>query len=286
MVLGHEISGTIAAAAEGVSLSTGQRVAINPSLPCGECEKCREGMRNHCSNMQFLGSAMRSPHVDGGFRDFLVCDAAQAFPIPDSLSFAEAALAEPAAVCLHALAQAGDLVGRAVLITGAGPIGLLLVALCRMAGAARIVVTDRLEAPLKVALATGADHVIDVGNNSAGVDGWTGMHGRFDLHFEASGSGPALLDGLAALRPKGLCVLVGQGAEITLQVSSLISREIEIRSSFRFDREFGTALFYLGAGRLQVAHLVTATLPAAQANAAFDLALDKTKSVKVQLDFS
>lgn len=233
-----------------------------------------------------MGSAMRSPHVQGGFRDLLVCSASQAHKVPDHLSFGQAALAEPTAVCLHALSRAGDLVGKRVLITGAGPIGLLMVAVCRLAGAAQIVITDRLANPLEVAKATGADAAINVVDAADGLASWTERNGRFGVHFEASGSGSALIDGISALAPRGISVLIGQGAEVPLQISNLIGREIEMRGSFRFDREFGVALDHLANSRLSVSHLITATLPASQAVRAFDLALDKQASVKVQLDFT
>jgi L-idonate 5-dehydrogenase len=287
LVLGHELAGTIMACGSEVrEFKPGDRVAVNPSLACGTCAYCRVGLQNHCQDMRFMGSAMRSPHVQGGFRDLLVCSASQAHKVPDHLSFGQAALAEPTAVCLHALSRAGDLVGKRVLITGAGPIGLLMVAVCRLAGAAQIVITDRLANPLEVAKATGADAAINVVDAADGLASWTERNGRFGVHFEASGSGSALIDGISALAPRGISVLIGQGAEVPLQISNLIGREIEMRGSFRFDREFGVALDHLANSRLSVSHLITATLPASQAVRAFDLALDKQASVKVQLDFT
>lgn len=286
LVLGHEIAGTIAAVGPGVTnVKPGDRVAVNPSLPCGKCEHCRSGHRNHCADMLFLGSAMRNPHVQGGFRDLLVCAAEQAILMPSNLSFAEAALAEPTAVCLHALARAGDLVGKRVLVTGAGPIGMLLVAVAQMAGAAFVAVTDRIAMPLTMATQTGADLALDVGQDPQAVASWVAANKRFDVHFEASGSSAATLDGLAALAPLGICVLVGQGAEVPLQVSNVLRTEADIRGSFRFDREYAMAIDYLSSGRLKVAHIVTATLPAADLTA-FDLALDKSRSVKVHLAFA
>jgi L-idonate 5-dehydrogenase len=287
MVLGHELSGVVVEIGAAVTgLKPGLRVAINPSLPCGICEQCRLGRRNHCTDMRFFGSAMRWPHVDGGFRDHLVCQAEQAIPIADSVSFGEAALAEPLAVCLHAVRQAGELLGKRVLVTGAGPIGTLLVAAARLAGASDITVTDVVAAPLRMAERLGADRTIDVGANREAIAEETARNGKFDVHFEAAGSAPALLSGLSELRPKGVCVLIGQGAEISLQVSSLIGREIEMRGSFRFDREFLLAVEYLAKGMLPVKEVITATLPVDRAVEAFDLASDKRVSTKVQLDFA
>src|SRR5256885_4918431 len=126
MILGHEIAGTVAHAGAGVtSVKTGQRVAVNPSRPCGQCRYCQAGKQNHCLDMRFYGSAMRFPHVQGGFRDMLVCEEAQAIPVPATLSAAQAAFAEPFAVCLHAVNRAGPLLGKRVPVTGAGPFGHL-----------------------------------------------------------------------------------------------------------------------------------------------------------------
>ena len=101
--------------------------------------------------MRFYGSAMRFPHVQGGFREVLVCDAAQAVPVPATMSAAQAAFAEPFAVCLHAVNRAGPLLGKRVLVTGAGPIGALTVIAARRAGALEIVATDVADAPLAAA---------------------------------------------------------------------------------------------------------------------------------------
>src|SRR3954463_15352126 len=128
MILGHEIAGTVArAGSEGASTTPGQRVAVNPSRPCGACRYCQEGKQNHCLDMRFYGSAMRFPHVQGGFREVLVGDDTQAVPVPATMSAAKAAFAEPFAVCLHAVNRAGPLLGKRVLVTGAGPIGALTV---------------------------------------------------------------------------------------------------------------------------------------------------------------
>ncbi len=152
MILGHEIAGTVArVGAEVAGIKAGQRVAVNPSRPCGACRYCAEGKQQHCLNMLFYGSAMRFPHVQGGFREVLVCDEAQAVPVAAAMSAAQAAFAEPFAVCLHAVNRAGPLLGKRVLVTGAGPIGALTVIAARRAGALEIVATDVADAPLAAA---------------------------------------------------------------------------------------------------------------------------------------
>ncbi|MEY2805082.1 MAG: L-idonate 5-dehydrogenase protein, partial [Pseudomonadota bacterium] len=136
MVLGHEVSGEIVEVGSAVStFQVGQRVAISPSRPCGHCLHCQSRRQNHCMNMRFYGSAMPWPHIQGAFRQDMVIDPSQAHIVADSVSDAEAAMAEPLSVALHAVRRAGELLGQKVLVTGCGPIGALIVMVARQAGA-------------------------------------------------------------------------------------------------------------------------------------------------------
>ena len=163
MALGHEIAGTVEEVGGEVSrVRPGMRVAVNPSRPCDRCRYCRAGQRNHCLDMRFMGSAMRFPHVQGGFRQSIAVDEIQAVPIAPTVTMAEAAMAEPLAVCLHAARQAGLLSGAKVLVTGCGPIGTLAVVAARHGGAAEIVATDVSGYPLSLAGRVGASRTINV----------------------------------------------------------------------------------------------------------------------------
>jgi L-idonate 5-dehydrogenase len=286
MALGHEISGVVAAGGAAVSQrAPGTRVAVNPSRPCGVCIHCREGMRNQCLDMRFMGSAMRYPHVQGGFREHVTVDAAQAIPIAEKLSLGEAAMAEPLAVCLHAANRAGPLMGKRVLVTGCGPIGALTVLVARYAGAAEIVATDVADAPLSVARALGASRTVNVATEAAALDPWRAGKGTFDVLFEASGNQAALQLALDLLRPGAVIVQLGLGGEMTLPINSIVTKELQLRGTFRFDPEFELALRLMGEGRLDVKPLITASLPFEQAVDAFELASDRSKSMKVQLTF-
>ena len=286
MALGHEIAGVVATAGEGVThLAPGTRVAVNPSRPCGLCIHCREGMRNQCLDMRFMGSAMRNPHVQGGFRENVTVEAAQAIPIAKQLSLPEAAMAEPLAVCLHAANQAGQLMGKRVLITGCGPIGALMVVVARCSGAAEIVVTDVAEASLAVARKLGASHAINVVTQVAALDPWRAGKGSFDVLFEASGNQAALRLAFDLLRPRATIVQLGLGGEMTLPVNSIVTKELQLRGTFRFDAEFELALRLMGEGRLDVKPLITASMPFDEAVEAFELASDRASSMKVQLTF-
>jgi L-idonate 5-dehydrogenase len=287
MILGHEIAGEIMAVGAGVtSVAAGQRVAVNPSLPCGTCRFCRRGLQQHCLDMRFFGSAMRTPHVQGGFRDELVCEAVQAVPVAEGLSLNEAAFAEPLAVCLHAVSRAGPLLGRRVLVAGAGPIGVLTVAAARLAGAAEIVVTDILEEPLAVARTIGADRALNIAIQPDAMKVYEAEKGYFDVVFEASGNPKALLAGLAVVGPQGIIVQIGQGGEVPLPISGIVGKEIELRGSFRFNTEFADAVHYLGTRRIDIRPLLTEIIDVSDATRAFELAADKSRSMKVHLSFS
>ena len=282
MVLGHELAGSVVEVGSQVThLAVGQAVAVNPSHPCGHCRYCQLGRRNQCLDMRFFGSAMRFPHVQGGFRQYVVCDAVQAVPVADGITMAEAAFAEPLAVCLHAVNRAGSLMGKNVLVTGAGPIGLLTVAAARFAGARSVTVTDILDAPLRLAELIGATAAINVSDTGGGKL----PEDSFDVMFEAAGNAKTVVDGLALVTRGGLIVQIGQGAEATLPMSVIVTREITLKGAFRFDHEFALAVDLIGQRAINVSGLLTDSFNFNQAKQAFELAGDKQRSMKVQLTF-
>jgi L-idonate 5-dehydrogenase len=172
-----------------------------------------------------------------------------------------------------------------VLVTGCGPIGALMVVVARYAGAAEIVVTDVAEAPLAAARRLGASHAINVATRAAALDPWRAGKGVFDVQFEASGNQAALRLALDLLRPGAVIVQIGLGGEMTLPVNSIVTKELQLRGTFRFDPEFELALRLMGEGRLDVKPLISASLPFEQAVEAFELASDRARSMKVQLTF-
>lgn len=285
LTLGHEIAGRVVEHGAGTAAPPlGTLVAVNPSMPCGGCEFCRAGLRIHCTNMRFLGSAMRFPHVQGGFADYLVMPAENAVPVgPEVGGAAQAAFAEPLAVCLHAASRA-QVYGSRVLIMGAGPIGALLTMVARFAGAREIVVTDVLDAPLAFVRSIGADRTVNVSAPEA-LSEFEAGKGYFDIVFEAAGQAGTVVSALRVTRPRGAVVLVGQGATAELPVSGVVTKEIDLRGSFRFDTEFALALDLIGSRRIDPSPLLSATLPLAEATAAFELASDKSRAMKVQLAF-
>lgn len=286
LILGHEMAGEILACGAAVhELKVGMRVAINPSRPCHQCRYCRKGQHRHCTDMRFFGSALRFPHIQGGFREILSVPAAQIFPIGEALTFEEAALAEPLAVCLHAARRAELALGQRVLVTGCGPIGILCVALARLAGAAEIVATDISDFPLALARDVGADICINVAENPERLAAYGADKGKFDVLFEASGNEAAIGSGFEVLRPCAIAVQVGLGGSIPIPINALVAKEIDLRGTFRFDEEFGEAVDLLNAKALDCRPLVTQVMPFIDAAKAFELASDRRAAIKVQLSF-
>ncbi len=236
MILGHEIAGRVEAVGGEVSrVRPGDRVAVNPSRACGHCRYCQMGLQQHCTDMLFYGSAMRFPHVQGGFRDVLVVEERQAVKVAPGVTAAQAAFAEPLSVCLHAAKRAGPLLGKRVLVTGAGPIGALTIVAAKAAGASEIVATDVVDGPLPVALKMGATAAINVAAEPDRLKEEYGAEkGAFDVMFEASGNQHALTGAFDVVRSGGTIVQIGVGGQFTLPMNVVVAKEFDLRDSFRF----------------------------------------------------
>jgi L-idonate 5-dehydrogenase len=285
LVLGHEVAGEVAEVnAPGVDLAPGDRVAVNPSRWCESCARCREGRHNLCENVYFMGSASKFPHMQGGFAALFDVIPAQCVAVPGHVPMEAAALAEPLAVCLHAVARAGDLRGKRAVLFGAGPIGLLTLKAARLAGIAEAVMVDIAAAPLAFAARFGADEVVDM---SAGGDALTALAAErpFDVAFEVSGSPDGLANAIRTVRRGGVLVQVGNlpGGDIPVAANMIMTKELDMRGTMRFGKEFDTAVRHIAEGRVDVLALVTALRPLADAPGAIGLALDRSQSMKVVL---
>lgn len=286
MILGHEVSAHVAELGPGASgLKVGQLVAISPSRPCGTCRFCQEGLRNQCLNMRFYGSAMPFPHIQGAFREEIVAETWQCVPA-DGLSAGEAAMAEPLAVVLHAAKRAGDLMGKRVLVTGCGPIGVLAVLVARRAGAAEIVATDLSDFTLAMARRCGADRTINMAIDAGALSDYNADKGSFDVLFECSGAAPALAAGIAAMRPRGVIMQLGMGGDMSLPMLAITAKELDLRGSFRFHEEFATGVHFMRQGLIDVKPLITHTMPLDRALEAFTIASDRTQAMKAQISFA
>ena len=279
LVLGHEVVGTVADDPSG-RLTAGTPVAVHPASPCGVCRECRAGLAHVCGDTRYFGSAARFPHTQGGFAEYLVVRGDQARPLPPGLAPARAVLTEPLAVALHALSRAGDVRGRTVLVSGAGPIGALVVGAAKAAGAAEVWATDLLDNPLRIARRVGADHTAQVGAEKVPSE-------YFDIAVEASGAPAALGPVLAAVRRRGTLVQLGSlpAGPLGAELVAVVAKEIDIRGSFRFDAEFDEALALLAAtDRLDP--VVTHTFPLEKAVEAMAVAADAAVSGKVVLELA
>ena len=286
MILGHEIAGKISAVGANVTtLKIGDKVAVNPSRPCRVCVYCQKGQQNHCLGMLFYGSAMRMPHVQGAFRQSLVALESQCHKIASGVSLEEAAFAEPFAVTLHAITRAGPLTNKSVLVTGCGPIGALAIIAARTHGARDITATDISDYTLELAQRIGADRSINVATQSQDLTPLKANKGNFDVMIEASGNEQAILTGLEVLKPRGILVQLGLGGSIAVPQNLVVSKEIEIRGSFRFHEEFALAVDLINWRRVDLKPLLTEVLSLDQAERAFQLAGDRSRAMKIQIAF-
>jgi L-iditol 2-dehydrogenase len=256
LVLGHEVSGMIAATGPGVgSDRVGSRVAVEPGTSCGVCELCKAGRYNLCPAMRFFAT----PPVDGALAEYIEVRADLAFDLPDSVSDDAAALLEPLSVGIWANRKAGVTAGSRLMIAGAGPIGLVTAQVARALGATTIVVTDIAGHRLAAARAHGATAALPAADVAgAGTD--------FDAFIDCSGAPAAITSGLRGLRPAGVAVLVGMGPdELVLPFGLLQQRELTVTGTFRYANTWPTAIALAASGAVDVDALVTDRYPLAEA---------------------
>jgi L-iditol 2-dehydrogenase len=248
LVLGHEPAGTVVATGAGVdALRPGQRVSLEPGVPRPFSPQTLAGRYNLDPEVRFFAT----PPVDGVFAEYAVHPAAFCHPVPDSISNDAAALLEPLSVALAARAAGGVELGSRVLVAGAGPIGLLVSQVCRLAGA-EVTLTDVRPERLEVGRRYGAQHVFTAGSTVAGAG-----YG-YNAFIDATGAEPAVQDGLHRLGQGGRCVLVGMGAEtVSLPVQLVQSRELIITGTFRYANTWPTAITLAAGGMVDLDGLVT-----------------------------
>ena len=281
LIPGHEASAVVAGVGAGVTrVKVGDKVAVSPSHSCGRCGYCRQGREHLCENMKFLGSASLFPHVQGMFREYFVMGERQCYPVASDVSLGELAFAEPLAVGLHAVNRSGDLLGKSVLITGAGTIGCLTVLAARLAGAASVTVSDILDRPLAQARIVGADATLHAARDADAL-----AKPRFDVAYEVSGNFAALKSCVAAVRRGGTIVQVGTLPHEALPfvVNELMAKELDLLGAFRWGIEFDWAVDYLSSRKVDVRPLLSSQYPLTAAVDAFHAAADKNRSTKVQL---
>jgi L-idonate 5-dehydrogenase len=288
-VLGHEVCGEVAAVADGVTTtSVGQRVVVNPARQCGHCDYCRAGRGNLCRNLRMLGSASTRPPTDGGFSEYLRVGAEQCYPMPEGMDDGLGAMMEPFAVALQAMTRAGSVASRRVLVSGGGPIGLLIAIAARAFGATTVALSDPVAERRETASGVGADAVLDPGAPSFEADVAHLTDDGFDVLFEASGSAVALRQAFSQVRRGGTIVQVGSFSEpeVALPMSQLLVRELVLTGSFRYGDVWPQAIRLVASGRVNLRPLISRVFPLRQAREALELACVRGGAVKVQLDLT
>ncbi|MEH8033327.1 zinc-binding dehydrogenase [Gallibacterium anatis] len=275
MILGHEVVGILE--------NKKQAVAVNPSKPCLKCKYCLSGKSNQCLNMRFFGSAMLNPHVDGGFSQYVAVRNDQIVPYDNRIPSKIMVFAEPLAVAIHAVNQAGSLVGKKVLVTGCGPIGSLVVAACKKAGAVEIVASDIQESCRNSAIAMGATSAINPLENQ---EQYFQDKGYFDVSFEASGANSAINFAIDATKATGTIIQIGMAkGDAPVPITKFLAKELTYRGAFRFTNEFEVAVRWLEQGLINPLPLLSHEFSYRDAEKALQTASDKSVAIKVQLKF-
>jgi L-idonate 5-dehydrogenase len=288
MVLGHEVAGEVVETGPDVArIRVGDRVTINPGIACRSCGYCRAGNEHLCSDMRYLGSASRTPHVQGAFQELFVARESQCAVVPEDMDFATAVFAEPLGVALHAVNRAMPVAGKHLLVTGCGPIGALILLAARNAGASSVSVTDISDERLEVARALGAEHTVNVAREPQALEPFKAGKGWFDAAIEASGAPAAIGACFECVRAGGRIVQVGflPPGEVGVAVNRLMAKEIDYVGSFRFNNEFTWAVDALVKGHIDVGPLLSGQFPVSRVDEAFAAAAARDGTMKIQLVF-
>lgn len=257
IVLGHEAAGQVIEVGASVTdIAVGDRVAIEPGTPCRDCPQCFAGRYHLCPDLVFLAT----PPYDGALVQKLAVDSRNLYRLPDSMSYEQGALVEPLSVGIWGCRRAGLHAGDEVLVTGAGPVGLLAAAAARALGAASVTVTDVSDFRLRVATTMGF----------ATEQSDRATENTFDVLLECSGAPGVLAAGLARLRPAGRAAMIGLPKEesIALPLSQLNVNEITLSLVNRYQNTWPLGIALIASGRVDVGPLVTHHFPLAETSAA------------------
>ncbi|MFB6106968.1 MAG: NAD(P)-dependent alcohol dehydrogenase [Halobacteriaceae archaeon] len=283
LVLGHESAGEVVEPGDGVDLDPGTRVTLEPGVPCGRCAHCRRGEYNLCPDVEF----MATPPDDGAFVEYVAWPADYVYELPEAVSTAAGALCEPLSVCLNACRRGDVGPGDAVLVTGAGPIGMLAAEVARARGATDVLVSDVVPEKRDRASERGADAVLDPSEAdlAAAVAAHTDGAGA-DVVIEASGAPAAIRSTLDAVRRGGTVVFVGLAGdgEIPLDTHAIIDNQLDVHGSFRFANTYPAAIDLLADGAVDVEGIVDFSAPLADVTAAFDRVRNDPAVVKGMIE--
>lgn len=276
LVLGHESAGVIVAVGEDVAPSrVGERVAIEPGIPCRECSECVAGRYNLCPDMAFHAT----PPIDGTLAEYVTHPASLAFALPDSVTLDEGAMLEPLSVGIWACRRAAVAPGVRVLVTGAGPVGQLAAQAARAFGASEVVVADVNEHRLSVAAALGASEVVDVSTTSL-TDLYAGRPGP-DVVLECSGHEGSTQAAISVAAPAARIVLIGMGGDtLALPLGDVQNRELWVTGVFRYANTWPTAIDLVASGRVTLEPLATGHFDLDAAEDALTAARTDARAIK------
>lgn len=278
---GHEVVGVVAATGEGAEeFAPGTRVIVEPNLHCGTCAQCRSGRYNICRQLEVFGC-----QTPGGMADLFTIPADRVHRVPEGMSDLQAALVEPLATPVHAVAKAGDLTGRTVAVLGAGPIGLLVLAAARHAGAARIVVTDLLDSKRERAVRLGADSALPADAADLAAEAHAALDGPADVVFDCVAREQSMAQAVDLVAKGGRIIVVGVGAagSTPIRLDLVQDREIRIEGTLMYTADdYRTAFGLLASGAVDTDAIITATYPLEEAADAFAASL-APEHVKVMI---
>jgi L-iditol 2-dehydrogenase len=282
IILGHEAAGDIVAVGSNVkNLKIGQRAAIEPGVTCGRCEQCKAGRYNLCPSVEFLAT----PPFNGAFCEYIAIRSDFVFPIPDNMSYEEAALVEPLSVGIHAVRRGKLVPGETVAIFGMGPIGLLAAVAAKSYGAKRIIGVDLESFRLDKALQMGATDVINIRDEDSNEVIKKLTHGRgADLAIETAGNGKALQSALSSVRRGGRVVIVGlpPQSETPLNVPHIVDNEIDIMGVFRYRNTYPAGIDILSSGEIKLEPIITDKMKLEEVHLAFEKAIhEKHNTIKI-----
>ena len=266
IVMGHEAAGTVAAVgAEVAGFAVGDRVTFDSTIFCGRCEFCKNGDVNLCNDRQVIGVSCGEYRRYGAFAEFVTVPERVAYKLPDELGFAEAAMLEAVSVALHGVAVSEFRGGETILVIGAGMIGLLLLQAARVAGAARVFVSDVDATRLKLAMDLGADTTFLATGDGLISEMLGETSGRgVDIVLEAVGREETIATGIDCVRKGGTVTLVGNiSPQIALPLQKVVSRQIRLQGSCASAGEYPQAMELIASGKIKVAPLITAVAPLA-----------------------
>jgi L-iditol 2-dehydrogenase len=277
LILGHEFAGVIATGPQ-----MGIRVAVDPAIPCRQCEFCLEGNPNLCTHLRFAGHG----EEDGALREYIAWPDECLFPLPDSLSDADGVMLEPLGVAIHAVDLAKLKVGMTVGVFGAGPIGLLIAQLARLAGARAVYVTDILPHRVEAARSLGVSEAILAGDGLEIQKVLTSTSGRgVDVAFEVAGENEAVEAAVATVKPGGKVILVGIPADDRTSFPASVARRkgLTIKLVRRMKFTYPRAIQLLESKRVDIRLIITHHFPLEKAQDAFIMA-QRREGLKIIID--